>query len=1552
MAEDTGTTIESLQIQVEASASQAQQSISVLTRRLKSLAKACDGGCGLQSIINELNSFNGSLDRMNGFEKLANLAQSLKSLTGIKKFSLSPDIAPTLTSINTVVSSMSADAGLKLQGFAGGLSSLAQTGRISIPATTSESLMSIAKAGEYFSAHAGDFSAMREVLQTLHDVGKINVSASAGTNLLDLSFSLQEMSKVDLSKLKNISGALSGIASLKLSKATVNNVQALGEAAETLNGKDFSGLSKLNAELTKMSASMPTITQNIRPLTTALGALETQTERNASSANKTGTSYVNLYAVFQLARHAIQGISRVIGGWIDKSNSYIENVNLFTASMGEYAKEAQNFAERVGDLMGIDPGSWMRNQGVFQTLSTGFGVSAERAAIMSKNLTQLGYDLSSFFNIAVEGEGGAMQKLQAGLAGELEPLRRLGFDLSEARLKAVALSLGIDKTYKSMNQAEKAQLRYYAILNQVTIAQGDMARTLNSPANQLRILKAQVEQAARALGNIFIPILNAVLPYLIAVAKGVRLVASAIAGMVEFKMPEVDYSGISTAASAAQDLDAGLSGAGKSAKNLNELLADWDELNIIASESGGGSGGGAGAGIDGSEFDFDLPEYDFLAGLVESNVEKVMQTIQPAIDWITTHLRDILSVAAAVGGVVSGWKIASRFIPSLKTSSEWADTILAGVGSIAAAAATVMMNIYLTTQFLDKEDAGVGTFLAGIGSDVAGAWLTSKLVQAALTGKSYAKVGGQIALGTTLIATAATSIKLALDNIDANGFNLKNALTLLKGAAEAGVGGGLVLSKVLGAIFGPMTTGETIGLGLGTFFATLSVSLGIALTKGVCNTDNATILDIIGGLLSSAVGGALGGASIGFAFKSAEAGFVAGGIIATASSVLNLVTLFGKAGVDGEFSEAEILSSIGSAVGTALGVAAIAVGLGAGLPAAALAGGVALAVTGLAILGFAVSVANSDTFSITWGSETLTKEQMEKKVAEYFGFDVKSHINSITATVDDTTTITADISSKVSEIEEKLPGITVGLATDTSLTSISQSLIGVDGNGGLIGDLKKLVEQNSLTLANFINLDGKVTNDEGTLVSAISKVESDAARVLDEQGAKWGQWFADGFKGVTEEQIRETLSYIQELTNAALKGTQNADFEMNLANLKIGDMDRDTALGTLQAYKDLENELWASYQTSEQEAYKSLMSDLEIAKVLLKHTALDDAKYAERENTVKTLEAEAEAYLKDITSGEYSKVRGDFDARVASAREQLTAEMAEVLKTSYENGDFKNLQNVMGEWFERKAAELTHLEWSNEGESEIREWANMSGEQLMKIFAQGFHDKVIADDSELAELLSLAPKSANFTDLFASGMQKEMFESFQKYFGEDATRKLTEYLKIDYDTLFGNIKEPVTIAPPDTSEASAAVTEYRDTCVQCANDIQRAYDIMSGRGYVGYAPGGGTGGGGAGKYGYLSFRAGGGFPETGEMFVARESGPELVGTIGGRTAVANNGQIEDGIAEGVRDANSDLSALLDVANRYLRVIASKTGQASFGPSVALAETVKRSEELRLQAQGV
>jgi hypothetical protein len=388
----------------------------------------------------------------------------------------------------------------------------------------------------------------------------------------------------------------------------------------------------------------------------------------SSSTNNSTKSLVNFGAKALVAMHSLKKVTDVISKWITDSNDYVENLNLFNASMGEYAASAQEYAEKVGEVLGIDPSTWVRNQGVFMTLATGFGVAGDRAAIMSQQLTQLGYDLSSFFNLSVED---AMLKLQSGLAGELEPLRRLGYDLSKAKLQAVALSLGIDKTYDSMTQAEKAQLRYYTIMTQVTTAQGDMARTLDAPANQMRIFKAQLEQASRALGNIFIPLLNKVLPYAIAFVKVIRLIANTIANLFGFKLPEVDYSGITSGAS---DASSEIEDVTKKATKMKKTLLGIDELNVLSDASSGSGDADAG----GAGFDFDLPTYDFIGDATESKANQIVEKMKEWLgltgdidswaDLFSTRLGGILLLVGSIGAGMAAWKI-GKFITAINSGT-------------------------------------------------------------------------------------------------------------------------------------------------------------------------------------------------------------------------------------------------------------------------------------------------------------------------------------------------------------------------------------------------------------------------------------------------------------------------------------------------------------------------------------------------------------------------------------------------------------------------------------------------------------------------------------------------------------------------------------------------------------------------------------------------------------------------------------------------------------------------------------------------------------------
>ena len=249
-------------------------------------------------------------------------------------------------------------------------------------------------------------------------------------------------------------------------------------------------------------------------------------------------------------------------------------------------------------------------------------------------------------------------------------VRRLGYDLSVARLEQERLNLGIETSVQSMTQAEKSQLRYYAMMTQVTQVQGDMARTLQSPANMLRVLRMQLNLVARELGNLFIPILRAVLPPLIAVASAIRAVISAIASLfgIEMQAPAWgdSFEQIGGIGDAGESFEDSMGGAADSAKEIKKYLAGFDELNVLPSQNEGAGGGGAGGiGGGGGGFDLDLPGYDFLKNAVTEEIDKWKHKLEPTVNWIIENLGIIRDAAIGIGGALAGWAISKTVIDAV-----------------------------------------------------------------------------------------------------------------------------------------------------------------------------------------------------------------------------------------------------------------------------------------------------------------------------------------------------------------------------------------------------------------------------------------------------------------------------------------------------------------------------------------------------------------------------------------------------------------------------------------------------------------------------------------------------------------------------------------------------------------------------------------------------------------------------------------------------------------------------------------------------------------------
>lgn len=622
---------------------------------------------------------------------------------------------------------------------------------------------------------------LTNALTALSQVGNVKISSSIANQLTAINTALTGLKWTDGDKLTSLANGLRPLSELGKANMTtfINQLSKLPKVIEDLEAAD---IDKFTQQMTALAAAMKPFADEMQKVSNGFSAfpskiqkLITSTEKYNASARKATTTtgkFTSGLKALNVAAVAItfRKIGHFIAQAVTESNKYQEDLNLFTVALGQYADEAKEYAEYVSDIMGIDPAQWLRNQGIFNTLLTGFGDTAERAQLMSQNLTQLGYDLSSYANIPIEE---AMLKLQSGISGELEPLRRLGYDLSQAKLQQTALNLGIKESVANMTQAEKAELRYYAIMTQVTTAQGDMARTLEAPANQLRILQAQLTQAARAIGNIFIPALNAILPYAIAVVQVIREIANALANLAGFKLTEVDYSGVNSAAVGAGSLADNLDDAAGAAKKLKQYTAGFDELNVFAPNTGSGSGAGAG-GAGG--FDFDLPTYDFLGDAVQTRIGEIKKMIEDTLAEITTIVSGFMLAVGAIL-VVTGVNIPL------------------GVGLMAAGAVGLAATVGLNWTAMSSELASTLALITG----VVGGFLLA-------LGAIMAFSGANLPLGIALMALGGASlVTAAVINWHNSDRHLTDALTTLTGVL---VGASLAVGAMLAF------TGVATGLGI------------------------------------------------------------------------------------------------------------------------------------------------------------------------------------------------------------------------------------------------------------------------------------------------------------------------------------------------------------------------------------------------------------------------------------------------------------------------------------------------------------------------------------------------------------------------------------------------------------------------------------------------------------------------------------------------------------------------------------------------------------------
>lgn len=637
----------------------------------------------------------------------------------------------------------------------------------------------------------------------LNDVDFYSMSGS----ITQLTNALAPLSILDASSLKALGSAFNAI----------GKVPDLTDKLKTTDLDSFaSSCQKISAALAPLASQLDKVGNAFAKLPPQLSKVVTQANRVTAANEKQRKSYLSLsnqmngFMRNMAKLVSLKAIAEYLGNAVAKFNDFYEATDLFHNAMGNLSGEADTLISKMQGLLGVDPTKAMTYMATIQSLGTSFGLTSDKAYILSKNLTQLAYDEGSYWNKDVAETFTAMS---SAISGEIEPIRRLGIDLTQARLQQELLALGFNKQVSSLSQADKAVLRYIAIMKQTANVQGNLAQTIQSPANQIKILKAQLDMLAKSVGSLLYPALKAILPPLIAAVQLIREFVEWVAKLMGVKVVFTDFTKSADSVGGIGDaMDDTADSTKKAAKALKDYTMGFDELNII-DPTQGSSGSGSGASAGNILGDVDLSGYDMFKNYVGTSIDEVKQKI-----------KSMLPLIATVATAFAAWKLTNLITDIVDAISKMnaLKSIVLGLGVFTVG---IVLEI---TGIKDAIENGVnGTNFAEI---VLGALIGT--TGAAILGKGIAQFivtgFGNTAVGAAIKAaggsTAGAIIGAAVGGVVAgipmfvtgvydavkNGLNTLNGILIPLGSTMTGAG----IGAIIGSLGGPIGTGIGALIGL------------------------------------------------------------------------------------------------------------------------------------------------------------------------------------------------------------------------------------------------------------------------------------------------------------------------------------------------------------------------------------------------------------------------------------------------------------------------------------------------------------------------------------------------------------------------------------------------------------------------------------------------------------------------------------------------------------------------------------------------------------------
>lgn len=314
---------------------------------------------------------------------------------------------------------------------------------------------------------------------------------------------------------------------------------------------------------------------------------------NNSKAYKTFSNVVKGIS-FAVAYRSAKRLFDVFMNGIDTINNYTETLNLFNLVLDDASEKGNRFQNIMAEAFGNNTTNQLKYQALFQSMTESMGLTEKYAYIISENMTKMVYDISSLYD---KDQEVVAEALRAGLVGQTKPIRNFGMDITQQSLQPILNELNIKKTIKDLSQVEKQILRYIALLRQSSLAHGDMANTIESPSNQLRVFKNQLIECQKWLSALFINTFARILPYANAILMVIKEISRALADFLGIEISDYN-SGIASYEKDFIDLEDAVGDTTDKVKKLKREILGFDQINNINEPSNTGDDDGVSAGID------------------------------------------------------------------------------------------------------------------------------------------------------------------------------------------------------------------------------------------------------------------------------------------------------------------------------------------------------------------------------------------------------------------------------------------------------------------------------------------------------------------------------------------------------------------------------------------------------------------------------------------------------------------------------------------------------------------------------------------------------------------------------------------------------------------------------------------------------------------------------------------------------------------------------------------------------------------------------------------